>query len=352
MIKYKVGYNFDDSIVKHIESLNKASEKAKITSVYASAHSDAWLSARPAHRLPFVEYNELKYHINMLHSIGVEFHYTLNATYIGSKKDILSRLNDIICTIKRLEEANVDAFIISHPLIMDIVAQNSSIPITVSSAANIYSANQIGYLSEKFRCVSVCMAPNFNRDIAKLEKMQANIKPINCTLELIVNELCGLGFNSGLSSTPCIYRESCFDFHSQNTTKQDELLLGKYPQGICISNRDLFDDTLWAKLRIIRPEDIMLYTSIGIENFKITGRTAKTDDLLRVISAYMKFDFDGDLSELWYMDGKHKTIKNKSLFGILDYWFDNRSHCCDQEMCGVSCNYCNQFVKSHQHHSK
>ncbi len=346
MINYKIGYNFDDRIIPHLETLNRENKKAKIASVYASAYSDAWLSARPAYRLPVVEYNELKHHINMLHSIGIEFHYTLNATYIGNKRDILSQLDDIKHTIKILEELNVDSLIISHPLIMDIATKNSSIPITISSAANIYSANQIGYLSEKFRCTSVCMAPNFNRDITKLEKIQANIKPINCTLELIVNELCGLGYNSGTSSTPCIYRESCFDCHSQNETQQDDLLLDRYPQGICITNRDLFGDALWAKLRIIRPEDIMLYADIGINHFKITGRTAKTEDLLRVISAYMQFDFDGDLSELWYMNGKSKTIENKSLSGLLDYWFNNRHHHCDQEMCGVSCNYCNQFIKT------
>lgn len=346
MINYKIGYNFDEKIIPHLERLNKDNKNAKIVSVYASALTDAWLSARPAYRLPNVEYNELKYHINMLHSIGIEFHYTLNASYIGNKKSIESHIDDIKHTIKTLEDLNIDCFIISHPLLMDIVYKNSSVPIAISSAVNIFSVNQIGYLHEKFKCRSVCLAPNFNRDINKLEKIQANIKPINCTLELIANELCGLGYNCGLSSSPCIYRESCFDCHSQNITKQDDFLLDRYPQGICIHNRDCFDDTLWAKLRIIRPEDIMLYSGIGINNFKITGRTAKTEDLLRVISAYMNFNFDGDLSELWYMDGKNKTIDNKSLSGLLDYWFYNRHHQCDQEMCGVSCNYCNQFIES------
>lgn len=348
MIKYKIGYNFDEKIIPWLERLNKENKNARIASVYASASSDAWLSARPAYRLPNIEYHQLKHHIDLLHNIGIEFHYTLNATYIGSKTDIESHLDDITCIVKTLEDLNVDSLIISHPLLMDIAHKNVSIPIAISSAANIYSANQIGYLAEKFSCTSICLAPNFNREITKLEKIQANIKQANCTLELIVNELCGLGYNSGISSTPCIYRESCFDCHSQNVTQQDDLLLEGYPQRICIRNRDLFDDALWAKLRIIRPEDIALYAGIGINNFKITGRTAKSSDLIRVISAYMNFDFDGDLSELWYMDGKNKTINNKTLTGLLDFWFHNRQHHCDQEWCGVSCDYCNQFIKSKQ----
>lgn len=130
-------------------------------------------------------------------------------------------------------------------------------------------------------------------------------------------------------------------------TKDEEKLVDGYPQFKCITNRsNIYNCSFWSKLRFIRPEDILKYADIGIRKFKITGRTAKTEELVKVLRAYMELSFDGDISSLWYLENKKKTISNKSLENMIDFWFINKGHNCDDEICGVTCKYCDDFIKN------
>ncbi len=345
-VEYKVGYNFDSRLIGAIRRLNALSDFAKIKSVYASSSEFDWLTARPKYRLPEVSLREIESHIKQLHTENIKFYYALNAPYIGSKASLAEKESDIIDFVRRLEDAAVDGVIVTHPLLAEIVKKNSEMEITLSSIANIFSANQIETYRQLYGVHSFCLSPYFNREIGRLIRIQKNISANNCDLELIVNELCGLGFLYGEGMSPCIFRESCFICHSENATCNEEDLMGGYPQNICMVNRNGCKSSFWCKLRFIRPEDIPRYAGVGICKFKITGRTASTEDILRVLKAYMTFDFDGDVSSLWYMKGAAKTIGNKELDGMADFWFSEASHSCDDEICGVTCRYCDNFLQN------
>lgn len=346
MIKYKVGYNFDSELVEIINELNNHTAEAQIDSVYASISIEDELTARPKYKLPEISLPDFSMHIAALHKIGVQFIYPLNASYIGNKRQIEMNYSRIVSFVKNLEDIGVDGIIVTHPLIAEIVYKNTNLSISMSSIANIFSMNQIGFLKDMYDCNSFCLSPYFNRKIQFLKSINQSCKSINCDIELIVNELCGLGYNDS-SFSPCIYRESCFDCHSQNKLKQDALLLNGYPQTLCTKNRLRFGPEFWAKTMVIRPEDIKkYYERAGIQRFKITGRTASTGALSKVLTAYMTFDYSGDLSKLWYMGENKATINNKHLDGFIDHWFDNPYADCDCELCGITCKYCNSFFSS------
>lgn len=344
MIKYKVGYNFDNSLVGFIDQINQRTIDAQIDSVYASIAMANKLTARPKYKLPDLSIDELEKHIDAIHKIGVKFIYPLNASYIGSKNDIDSKAKEIIEFANNLQNIGVDGVIVSHPIIADLIHKNTNLELSYSSIANIFSANQIGLLNEKFACHSYCLSPYFNRKIKSLKEIQNRCSKIDCNIELIVNELCGLGYSNG-SFSPCVYRDACFDFHSENETAADENLLDGFPQRLCMANRRSFGPEFWAKTMVIRPEDIKKYaTQLGIVRFKITGRTATTEDLCKVIKAYMQFSYKGDLSHLWYMKDKSPTVNNSLLEGLIDHWFENENFSCDNELCGVTCSYCDNYV--------
>lgn len=65
----------------------------------------------------------------------------------------------------------------------------------------------------------------------------------------------------------------------------------------CIQSR--FKATDGIKMNFIRPEDLKLYNTIGINHFKITGRTGSTDYILKVARAYADGYLDGNVLELW-----------------------------------------------------
>lgn len=141
--------------------------------------------------------------------------------------------------------------------------------------------------------------------------------------------------------------------HSAGYQKETKLHKD-YPMGMCIASRK--SKSVWLKMNYIRPEDIKRYNEIGIDHFKLTGRTGSTAHLQEIMRAYMKESYDGNLLGLW----KHlETIKeekeesfrpqvyidNKKLDGFVDYWFENRNHICANEICGETCKYCDLFIK-------
>lgn len=197
---------------------------------------------------------------------------------------------------------------------------------------------------------------NKNRDINFLSAAARYCNEHDIVLTLLANEFCGNGITESdeiKGATGCIFRDHCYQLHSAGYQKETKLHKD-YPMGMCIASRK--SKSVWLKMNYIRPEDVKRYNEIGIDHFKLTGRTGSTAHLQEIMRAYMKESYDGNLLGLW----KHlETIKeekeesfrpqvyidNKKLDGFVDYWFENRNHICANEICGETCKYCDLFIK-------
>lgn len=353
MVNYKIGCNFDDQLIDKVIDLNSKYEN-KINEFYGSNRSLSFLIARPNFRLHDIDSIELIRYVKRCNENNIEFAYTLNSLYAGSKEKIEREKENINDFIKFLEDIGIKRFIVSNPIVAELIKKVSKLPLEISTIAHIDTVSQIKYWKENYNVDKVCVNVLKNRSIKFLMNANKYCVENNVKLDLIVNEFCGVGGEK--YATHCVYRDSCYLCHAENVTKQDAELLDGYPMQFCINSRDS-DDACWLKLRFIRPEDIKLYKEIGINDFKITGRTGTTEYLTKVAEAYLSESFDGNLLELWkpletiYSDQKESefnyqaNIPNKKLDGFLEYWFKNINHECANEDCGVTCNYCNTFYK-------
>lgn len=350
----KIGCNFDESIPKLLNELNKDKNGIYIDEVYGSIKEHSWLTARPSFRLPDISENELREYIKRLKEIDIRFNYTLNTSTIGSKSEIYEKQDYITEQIKMLIDIGVDTFTVTLPYVAGMIRKiNNNVGICVSTIANLESITQINVWFERYGINKVCSNLSKNRDIRYLENAANFCNRNNIDLELMVNEFCGCGTaNSGVAH--CIYRNHCYYLHSTDYTIGDSKKLDDYPMSCCISSRDKGE--VWLKLNYIRPEDIKLYNDIGINHFKITGRTANYDYLKRVITAYKYKLYNGNLLDLWkhlqtITDVKEEEYKsdiyidNRKLDGFLDFWFKNKGHLCYREVCGESCSYCDNYYK-------
>lgn len=349
----KIGSNFDYLLIDKIKEINDKYTGSIIDEVYGSRRESSKLTARPAFRLPDIDRKDFCEYVRQLKNAGISFNYTLNSSYLGSKEEIQKNESTILEYISFLSKSGVDIITVTLPLMAEYIRSiDKKIGIEISTIAHIDTVTQVAIWRERYGICKVCGNLYKNREVKFLKSLADYCNTNNITLSVMVNEFCGngLGENSGASN--CIYRDHCYSLHSIGYNREDSIFCD-YPMGRCIQSRAKATD--WLKMHFIRPEDLRLYNAIGINHFKITGRTGSTNYILKVAEAYADGYFAGNLLELW----KHLEtidnakddstfmpncyIDNRKLENFLNFWFENEQHNCANEECGVSCNYCESF---------
>lgn len=359
MTNFKIGCNFDYSLIDGIVELNKINENIQINELFGSDRDHAYLAARPVFRLPNISNDCLDKYVKKCKDSGIKFNYTMNNIYPGSKRLLNTKKHEILDYIKYLIYIGVDIITISNPILAEFIREVSDvINIEVSTITHIDSVTQIRVWKDRYNINKVCNNLNKNRSIRFLKAATKYCNENNIIFNLMVNEFCGNGGGSGNSSygTGCIYRDSCYLCHAENSSPEDDLLFNRFPSAYCSSSR--CNDSTWLKMKFIRPEDINKYNKIGINNFKITGRTGKTKYILKTAESYIKQSLEGNLLNLWKpletihsnedeLSFQHSNyIDNSKLDNFIDFWFNNEDHDCDIEICGETCNYCNLIASS------
>lgn len=354
--RFKIGCNFDRNLLGKILDLNNRYDSS-IVEMYGCSSKDSDLTARPKFRLPEISDSEVENFIKDLKSIGIDFSYTLNGIFPGTKKELYDNYNKIKERVLWLKEIGIKNIIISNTLLLDIIRKiDLDIGIEISTIAHIDTVSQIKYLNEHYNINSICNNLRLNRNAKFLENASNYCNNNNIELELIVNEFCGVGGQN--YTTHCPYRDTgCYLYHSTNNTINDKKLFNEYPMNYCIYARNS-DPENWIRLNWIRPEDLKLYNKkFRINKFKVTGRTGSTEYILKIVEAYMSRKWNGNLLSLWKpletinsneneLEYKHNiVIPNKKLDGYVDYFLDNPEHDCSNEICGETCNYCHDFLK-------
>ncbi len=355
-----IGCNFDERLIDGICSINSSSTDSIIDELYGSIRRHSNLTARPAFRLPDISNQDFEEYVRRCSDVGLKFNYTLNAPYVGSKRDLYNSKGSISELVKYLDDVGVSSVTVSNPIVANIVREISEhIGLEVSTIAHLESVTQIKAWNDRYGIDKVCGNLIKNRDIPFLRSVIRFCNTADIALNLIVNEFCGLGGVNTQETyySHCIYRDSCFLFHSENLNESDDKLLGFYPMKYCIGSRVY--PTYWLKAPFIRPEDIdKYYNNLGVDHYKITGRTGGTDYLLTIGEAYVQRSWEGNLLSLWKpletiysgddeLQHHHRWyFDNKKLNGYIDHWFDNDMNCANEE-CGDTCRYCDEFYESY-----
>lgn len=360
MNEYKVGCNFDYELLSLIAELNDKYEgKAKVVELFGSDADHAEIAARPEWRLPRLTKEEFASYIQAANKLGLKFNYTMNSIQpYGSKVEMLKHKKDIQDYVKWLEEIGVYRITIANPMMAMFIREVSNIELEISCITHIDTVTQFKYYHEKFGINKFCCSILKNRNKKFLENAAKYCNENGLILELLANEFCGV---AGVSedgteyATHCAFRDSCYLCHATNRTKEESMCYNNYPMQYCMSARESTPES-WLRMRWIRPEDQKLYNQIGINYFKVSGRTGSTEYLKKVIESYMCGEFDGNLLELWkpletIYDGglelshEHSVnIPNKKLDGFLDKWFKGDGWECENQMCGTTCRYCKDWT--------
>lgn len=355
MNRFKVGINFDFNLLNEFKKLNEEFlGKSRIVELYGSDMEHASLAARPDFRLPDINFSYLKRYVRDAVDAGIKFNYTMNSIFpYGAKNEFVENESKIIDFVKALESIGVYRVTVANPIMLELIRNKakSNIEIEISTIMHIDTIMQIKYLHEKYGVNKICGSLLKNRNFAFLKSAADYCNKNGIIYEVMANEFCGVG-GCGYG-THCVYRDSCYICHATNKTLDDANSFDEYPMKLCTGSRNK-DAVNWLRMKFIRPEDLHYYREVGINDFKITGRTGSSEYILSVIRGYMSESWKGNLLSLWKplesiqegvdeFDVKIVYIDNSKLDGFLTFF--KNAYPCDIGVCGETCNYCKLFYE-------
>ena len=319
-----------------------------IDTLYGCTSSNPIGNAREPKRLQQLSNDQTLSFVGKARKLGMRFAWTINTSCVGNVDKYTEWWKENQGKLKEyFQFLNPDFLIVAHPLIMILIRESGiDIPIEISTIADIQEPKQVLALVDiGINVKRICLPVHRNRDFKYLESMSAMCKELGIEVEVIANEFCFL------DQCNCngLFRHSCYDMnaHAHEGTAGNN----KYPRDLCVMFRER-DPANWLRAKWILPQHMRLYEDIGINHFKITGRTHPTAFLAKILPYYMAREFKGNLLELWphlqtinsekFQDVQKKLVAATSIpTDRLDEFFRHVLHYCTNDC--YTCRFCHDF---------
>lgn len=279
-MKLSVPTNWDFELLERLKEY-------PVDDVYGALGKTVVGGGRPSWILQVASKRQVENYVEKVHSLGKTFTYLLNAPCLGNMEYDRKTHRELIKHLKWINEIGVDYVTVSIPYLLEIIKEQfPRLKVNVSVIAHVNSVQRAMFF-EKIGADEITVDFMSNRDFKLLEKIKGAIK---CDIQLLLNDIC-------LYQCPFRYYHYNMIGHSSQT---GDLLRGFYLD-YCLVRCSIIrftDPKEILKSRWIRPEDLKEYEKIGIDSFKISGRSKLTEWILNVVKSYSAEKYDGNLIDL------------------------------------------------------
>ena len=330
-------------------------------------------SGRPFFLIPKLTQDKIEKYINRLHEMGIKFSWLWSGECLGYYKFNEKEQSKALKELDMLDDLNVEYLTVSDPYIAEFAKfYNSKIKIKVSVINDPNSVSRALDWEEIIGPEGVITISNVssNRNFPLLKEIRG---AISCDIELLLNDCC-------LYECPFRFFHYTECSHAGQT---HDVLEGYYADfsAIACSMQKSHNNEQLLMSRWVLPTDIDKYLDLGIDYFKISGRRYSANWLFNVLNAYSTKSYEGNLGDIFnaYSFTSDPTNLAEPQFGELSakqkkmggnpedigVWilvpdYDAKLMCENlgdflskfpfegakcAENCGVSCTYCNNFVK-------
>lgn len=323
----------NETIDKYYEINNKY-EYSKIIETFGQLAPDTVFgSCRSPRGLPEVDMHKLEDYVRYCSEKDIEFNYVINATCMSNEELTKPGYKKVKDFFKMLEGIGVGWVTISLPSLMEIakyIAPN--LKIKASTVCQINSPLKAKFY-EELAIKRIVLDEDIYRKFNTLRSIR---KVYSGDIEIIINSFC---------VNDCPFKMFHYNSFSHSHINRDECT---YFNSRC--NYMHIGAEKYMKLNWIRPEDIHYYNDIGINYFKLQGRTnVHSGDPAKAVTHYIEENFDGDLISLLELFSSSKPftiagckINNSKLDGFFDKFVDDPCFC--TKMCS-ECGYCKSFAE-------
>jgi collagenase-like PrtC family protease len=288
-------------------------------------------------------------YIEQAHSAGLKFDYLLNAPSMGNMEWDENTHQELLMHLDWISSIGADSVTVTIPYLVELIKrQFPHLKIRVSTIAHVNSVARAKSV-ESLGADSITLDINVNRDFTLLKAIR---NAVSCELTILMNNLC-------LYQCPYEY----YHHDGLGHASQSYNSLSGYYVDYCVircSLDRLCDISQIIKCRWVRPEDIHVYEEIGMDMFKISGRSMSAERILQAATAYSSRHYQGNLYDILNiitpkigfinsaLPGVQNNviepppkfyIDNQALEGFMDFF--GKQNC----LSGCSqCNYCQRIA--------
>lgn len=340
-IGLSVPANFSSEFIRGLEKLlldKKGNDY--IDNVYGAPRGYVSIGqARSSKKIRQLSKSELKMYIDSLHSLDINFHFTINSIWSDAMERNSNNVEIILAEIEELIELGVDALIIGNVYLAELINKTFKNINTICSinlkTDSFYKLTS--YVSE-FKFNKVVLDRTVNRNVSFLKKL---LKKYESEIVLLANP-------------DCVYDCPISQYHmlesSYLSMDKVELENKRYCVNFCTKKyNDDFSELL--KTPWIHPADMELYENIGLRYLKIQGRTLSIDRILFLIKSYLnRLNTEGFYEIFPNFIGASKKKEelaylNNQFFNRAEFvktFFDFDIRC--KEECGAVCTKCDEII--------
>ncbi|HIV01787.1 MAG TPA: U32 family peptidase [Candidatus Caccopulliclostridium gallistercoris] len=287
-MKISLATNFDDALIDKIKAYN-------IYEVYGKLNVDIIGGGRPSNYLNELHIKNFEKHVKKVRDTGINFNYLLNSACLENLNQNINWVKNVVKFLEYLKSVGVNALTVTNPYLLELIKKyfKNDFIIRVSSFACVDNYEKAKFWQEfgaDIICVDFC---KLNRNFKMLEYM---VKNLHCKLELLCT-------NSCLKDCAMIHTHVNDIAHASNSMSKRQPYEDwglNFCQEYQLNNLHEYIKSPW-----IRPEDIKVYESIGIQHFKITERDFPTEELVKRVKVYTERSFDGNLLDLIQCSGAY-----------------------------------------------
>jgi len=247
--------------------------------------------------IPKMTRKQAEEYIKLAHSAGLTFDYLLNAPCMNNMEWDENTHRDLLKHLEWISSAGVDNVTVAIPYLLELIKkQFPHLNVRVSTIAKVNSVAR-AQMFESLGADSITLDANINRDFRLLKAINS---AVNCELSVLTNNLC-------LYQCPYEY----YHYNTLGHASQSYNPLDGFHMDYCVFHCTidrLSDTSQIIKARWIRPEDMHVYEEIGIEHFKISGRSMPTESILNAAAAYSSRQYQGNLYDI--LNALNPTIKS------------------------------------------
>jgi len=333
---FSVPADFKKETIDRYAQLNEKYPDSRVLETFGNITvGNSWGSGRTINLLPKAGIEQLLEYANYSRERGIDFNYTLNASFMGNREFEPSTISELKVFLGKLYNGGIRWVTVTMPSLIELVRSTPyDFSLKASTICQITNVDK-AMAYKRMGVQRIVLDESVNRDFKTMERV---IKAFGSGVEIIANVICYKN---------CVYRMFHYNQISGDSISHSDKVGCDFFVNRCVLQRYQRISNL-LRINWVRPEDLHYYTAIGINHFKLQGRhSVLRGDPVRTLEYYFNEDYDGDLIELLDMFDPMTRFKigveNKKLDGFIDAFYKNDNFC--KNDCN-NCSYCENYAKN------